>query len=56
MLLTADRLLALTPRVWAPLGCVYVTTNKLERLKPVTDALALACQEVLSGQVVTVRV
>ncbi len=56
VLLTADRALALSPRVWAPLGCVYVSSNRIDRLRPAADELALACRDVLPGQVVTVRV
>lgn len=56
VLVTADRDLALTPRSWAPLACVYVTSNEPERLKAAAERIADACRAVLPGQVLTVQV
>lgn len=56
VLITADRRLALTPRSWAPLACVYITPNKFERLKAGAERIADACRAVLPGQVLTVQV
>jgi hypothetical protein len=56
VLLTADRPLAFSPRVWTPLGCVYVTSNDINLLRPMAELVAAACRDVLPGQVVTIKV
>lgn len=56
VLLTADRLLAFTPRIWSPLGCVYVDSTDFERLRPAADRIGMACRTVLPGQVLVVEV
>ena len=56
VLVTADRPLARQPRAWAPLGCVFVTSNRAPRLRTAASAIDDACRAVLPGQVVRVRV
>jgi len=56
VLVTADRSFALTPRAWAPLGCVHVTSNNPKRLEAAAKAIEDACRMLVPGQVVTVRV
>ena len=55
VLVTADRPVAQRPRAWAPLGCVFVTSNQSLRLRAAAGAIDDACRTVLPGQVVTVR-
>jgi hypothetical protein len=56
VLLTADRLLAASPRAWSPLGCVYVTSNAAARLRNAADQIEAACLAVLPGQMLTVQI
>jgi len=55
VLVTADRALALTPRSWAPLACVYVRGNRADLLLDAAADIDRACREALPGQVVLVR-
>lgn len=55
VLVTADRGLAMAPRSWAPLACVFVTSNKLARLRAAAAEIEAACRAVVLGQVVVVR-
>ena len=53
---TADRALARTPRSWAPLACVYVTSTLTLRIRASADRIEAACLAVLPGQMLTVQV
>ena len=55
VLVTADRVLALAPRSWAPLGCVLVTSNRTARVRAAAPRIEAACRVVLPGQVLTVE-
>lgn len=55
VLVTADRVLALAPRSWAPLGCVLVTSNRTARVRAAALRIEAACRAVLPGQVLTVE-
>jgi hypothetical protein len=56
VLVTADRALARTPRLWAPLGCVYLTSNLTLRVRASADRIEAACLAVLPGEVMTVHI
>lgn len=54
VIVTADRELALTPRLWAPLGCVLVNATDAARLRRAADRIDQACRTVLPGQLIYV--
>ena len=56
VLVTADRLLARTPRSWTPLACVFLTSNWTRRVRASADRIEAACLAVLPGQMLTVQV
>ena len=39
VLVTADRLLARDYDAWSPMGCVYVTSNRLPESRPVVERI-----------------
>ena len=56
VLVTADRALARQPRSWAPLGCVFLTSNLTVRVRAAADRIEAACLAVLPGQVLKIPV
>lgn len=56
VLVTSDRLLAMTPRLWAPMGCVHVSSNKYASLRSAAGRIDVVCQTILPGQVLKVQV
>ena len=50
VLITADRRLACQPRSWAPLACVFVTSQKPARLRPASPASALRVSRPYRGR------
>ncbi len=56
VLITADRRLAFQPRSWAPLACIFVTSQKPARLRPALARIRTACEQAVPGQVITVEV
>ena len=56
VLVTADKVLALAPRAWAPLGCVLLTSNRTARIRAAAGEIEAACRVIQTGEVLTVQV
>jgi predicted nuclease of predicted toxin-antitoxin system len=56
VLVTADRVLARTPRSWTPLGCIFLTSTLTRRVRASADRIEAACLAILPSQVITIQV
>lgn len=56
VLVTADRPLARSPRAWAPMGCVHVTSTDRARLLAAAERIDVACRAVRPGETLPVEV